>query len=260
MNEPLRHALAYHERGWSVIPVRGKTPATAWAEYQSRAATKAEIRHWFAAGAGDLPNLAIVTGKLSGLVVVDCDSPEDATWWENHFPPTSLTVRTGGGGQHFYYRYPDRNVGNRTRVLDRQIDLRGEGGLVVAPPSIHPESGNAYCWIDSLDPDVVLPFFDSGWIEPPDRSTRSGPRALRYRKRHRPRRIRSAVAYIRRIEAIAGQGGHNATFRAACRLRDAGLTPEQAFDALSDWNETNADPAWTEKELLHKIEDAYAVM
>lgn len=65
------------------------------------------------------------------------------------------------------------------------------------------------------------------------------------------------MAYIRRIEAIAGSGGHNATFRAACKLRDSGLTATEAFQALVLWNETNASPPWSTKELAHKVDDAY---
>jgi hypothetical protein len=40
------------------------------------------------------------------------------------------------------------------------------------------------------------------------------------------------LAYIRHIEAVAVDGGHNATFRAACKLHDAGLTADEAFEAL----------------------------
>jgi hypothetical protein len=69
--------------------------------------------------------------------------------------------------------------------------------------------------------------------------------------------IRDGIAYIRRIEAVAGNGGHNATFRAACKLRDSGLTAVEALKELSRWNETNATPPWSQKELAHKVEDAY---
>ena len=64
--------------------------------------------------------------------------------------------------------------------------------------------------------------------------------------------IRNGLAYIRQIRAIAGQGGHNATFRAACKLRDSGLTADEAMKALLLWNETNASPVWSAKELAHK--------
>jgi hypothetical protein len=70
-------------------------------------------------------------------------------------------------------------------------------------------------------------------------------------------KIRDGVTYIQSIQAVAGEGGHNATFRAACKLRDSGLSAQQALKVILQWNETNARPPWTEKELAHKIHDAY---
>ena len=57
-------------------------------------------------------------------------------------------VETGGGGRHFYFRLPDgaEGVGNSTGVLGPGVDVRGEGGMVVAPPSVH-ESGERYRWL-----------------------------------------------------------------------------------------------------------------
>jgi hypothetical protein len=65
------------------------------------------------------------------------------------------------------------------------------------------------------------------------------------------------VDYLQKITAVAGEGGHNQTFRAACKLRDAGLTADEALVILSDWNETNAEPPWSATELTHKIASAY---
>ena len=70
-------------------------------------------------------------------------------------------------------------------------------------------------------------------------------------------KIVNVVKYINEIKAIAGEGGHNATFRAACKLRDAGLSEAEALASLVEWNSTNCDPPWTTKELLHKVRSAY---
>lgn len=56
--------------------------------------------------------------------------------------------------------------------------------------------------------------------------------------------------------AISGQGGHDATFRAACQLADRGLGEDQMMEILLTWNETNAKPKWTEAEIRHKVQDA----
>ncbi len=143
-------ASTYADRGWSVIPVVGKRPAlSSWKEFQSRHPSEQEIREWFPSDDKNL-NVGIVTGRVSGLVVVDCDTADDATFWMATFPASPLVVKTGRGGSHIYYQFPDTSIGNRTRVLGRSIDIRGEGGLVVAPPSIHQESGNVYAWTTAV--------------------------------------------------------------------------------------------------------------
>ena len=55
---------------------------------------------------------------------------------------------------------------------------------------------------------------------------------------------------------ISGQGGHDATFRAACQLADRGFAEQQMLQLMLEWNETNAVPKWTEAEIRRKVEDA----
>lgn len=239
-------AAEYFDRGWSVIPLSGKRPAvSSWREFQRCRAGLSHLKQWFKDGS---VNVGIVTGQLSGLVVVDCDTPDDASFWKESFPKTPLAVVTGRGGNHFYYRYPmGEEVFNRAGLLNRKIDLRGQGGYVVAPPSLHP-NGTHYRWQESehycLD---ELPYFSPAWIAPEE----SQVAVLSSNDVHRPR------AYIRSIHAVSGQGGHNQTFRAACKLRDAGLTREEALSELLLWNDSNATPPWSARELLHKVESAY---
>ena len=67
-----------------------------------------------------------------------------------------------------------------------------------------------------------------------------------------------ARAYGKTIFAVSGSGGHKATFRFVCFMRDLGLAPAEVYSVLLEWNETNADPKWSDRELTHKIESAYA--
>ncbi len=70
--------------------------------------------------------------------------------------------------------------------------------------------------------------------------------------------IERAAAYLAKLPpAIAGQGGHAATFAAACRLVEFGLSFELAAPLLASWNETHCQPRWTETELRHKLADAF---
>lgn len=245
-----RVAAEYLALGWSLIPLFGKLPALpSWKEYQRRLPSSEEVAVWFSEGGRPPSGLGVVTGRLSKLVVVDCDSEADAAFWSKTFPSSPLVALTGGGGVHFYYAMPaGSDVRNRAGVLQRKIDIRGEGGYAAAPPSSHP-SGRQYAW-QTFDTGAVLPCFDASWLADEPRPRRAP--ATKF-----VGQVRNAVAYIRRIHAVAGEGGHNATFRAACKLRDAGLSEDEALAILGDWNEINASPPWSAAELEHKIRSAY---
>ncbi len=158
MNARVREAaLAALARGWSVIPVleRTKRPAFAWREFQARCARPAEVEVWL----HHMPkaNIAAVTGALSGIVVVDVDpahgGDESLARLEaeiGRLPPT-VEAKTGGGGRHLYFAHPGGHVANRVGILPG-IDIRGDGGVIVMPPSIHP-NGNAYAWAPGHAPD-----------------------------------------------------------------------------------------------------------
>jgi hypothetical protein len=137
-----RAALEYLELGWSVIPIRhrDKRPAIRWQEFQQRRASQSEVRAWFRERPDN--NVGIVTGAISGLVVLDIDpghGGEDslARLLREHGPlPQTVEARTGGGGRHVYFAHPGGVVRNKVGLAPG-IDVRGDGGCVVAPPSVH---------------------------------------------------------------------------------------------------------------------------
>jgi Bifunctional DNA primase/polymerase, N-terminal len=155
-NERLETALAYLKRGWSVIPIeaRGKRPIVHWLEFQTERPSAATVGTWF----DEHPNanIAIVTGALSGLVVLDVDAGADGArslleLERRHAPlPRTLEVSTGGGGRHLYFRHPGSMLHNRVGFRPG-LDVRGDGGCVVAPPSIH-HSGRPYVWVSGRAP------------------------------------------------------------------------------------------------------------
>ena len=99
--------------------------------------------------------VGIRTGAESGLVVLDVD-PEHggaetlAALERQHGPLPGPHVRTGGGGRHYFFAHPGGEVRNSAGRLGPGLDVRGDGGYVVAPPSPH-ESGRAYETLRSLD-------------------------------------------------------------------------------------------------------------
>ncbi|MBC2663832.1 bifunctional DNA primase/polymerase [Novosphingobium flavum] len=135
--------LALYDVGFSLIPLkpRDKTPLTGWRAYQKRRAARSDIEAWFKAAPN--ANIGIVTGAISGLVVLDLDSADAITEAERLGLPDTIMVRTGKG-RHIYFRHPGYKTTNRAGFLPG-MDIRGDGGYIVGPGSIHP-SGALYAW------------------------------------------------------------------------------------------------------------------
>ena len=157
-NPVLQAAYLYERHGLSVIPVheRDKLPVGKWKIRQTTRNIVTELTAHFQ-GSGSMLNIGIVTGSVSGeLVVLDVD-PRDggneslANLIMNGLKlPDTVHCKTGSGGDHYYFRAP---IGTVTRIrnsassLGPGLDIRAEGGQVVAPPSIH-ACGNEYRWSD----------------------------------------------------------------------------------------------------------------
>jgi len=98
-------------------------------------------------------NIGITTGTGSGIVVLDIDPQHSGETSlldleELHGPlSTSCTVATGGGGRHLYFECPEEGLRNSAGTLGPGLDMRGDGGYVVGPPSRH-ASGKCYEWIE----------------------------------------------------------------------------------------------------------------
>jgi len=137
-------ALAYRRLGWSVIPINQATKKPPkdfkWKQYQEEAADEATIRSWYARW--PMAGVGIVTGRVSNLWVVDVDSADGFDHLTALDLPATPTVKTSKG-EHRYFAHPGalRNTAKKVGGLD----TRGEGGFVVAPPTIHP-TGVAYAW------------------------------------------------------------------------------------------------------------------
>jgi RecA-family ATPase len=144
---------------WSVIPVRArdKRPAIGqWREYQLEPAAHETVAQW---AANDTLNAGIVTGAVSGLIVLDLDNAEAIAEAEKRGLPETVTVQTGKG-RHVYFRHCGGQVSNRAGLFPG-ADLRGDGGFVVAPGSVHP-SGAVYRWLASPE---TMPLADPpAWL------------------------------------------------------------------------------------------------
>ena len=147
------------------MPVRRgeKIPALPWHQFQNRRATEAEVGDWFS---DPTMGVGIVTGTISNLVVVDFDGELGAATEQEILPrlgagPVALT---GGGGCHRFFSHPGRKVPTRKGILPG-MDIRGDGGFIVAPPSVH-ASGRQYSWdVDAHVDDLGLPSLTESMVE-----------------------------------------------------------------------------------------------
>lgn len=169
----LYYATKYH---WAVFPVSEKTkkPLTPHGCKDAKKDPGA-IRAWWKKY--PMAAIGIATGSASNLIVIDEDVDDDkgldgyqeVSRWERENGSLPETVRaiTGRGGAHMYYHYTGNDINNRAGILEG-VDVRGEGGYVIAPPSRHP-NGTDYSWemppnetpLAEVD-DVVLRFLEIG--------------------------------------------------------------------------------------------------
>jgi hypothetical protein len=163
---PIDAALIYARRSWEVFPCHSpaRTPGSCTCHHTDcnspakhprvsgglNSATRDEglIRRWWASWPH--ANVAIRTGAASGIVVVDVDPDHGGddslrAVLAAHEPlPPGRTIRTGSGGLHLYFAHPGETVRNDAgRRLGPGLDIRGDGGYVIAPPSVH-ASGARY--------------------------------------------------------------------------------------------------------------------
>jgi hypothetical protein len=141
----LTWALVTLRHGFSVVPVEtgGKKPLIKWKPYQQKHPTENELKAWWSQWPD--ANLAVICGKISGIVVLDVDGPEGERYIKDHGLPESPTASTGKG-KHVYLKHPGYKVGNFARRVPG-LDLRGDGGYVVTPESWHSGRSKHYRWL-----------------------------------------------------------------------------------------------------------------
>lgn len=262
--ETLRAALAYAGIGWRVFPVAGiaagvctcqhgaacarpgKHPLIA--AWQERATIdEAQIRAWWSHWPE--ANIGIPTGR--GLLAVDVDPRSGgrdslAQLEAQHGPlPATLTVSTGGGGEHYFFAVADGPAPTAVRIAPG-IDLRGDGGYVVAPPSRH-ASGGAYTWRHAVQtaPAPTWLTADRPARRVPERGPGGGG-ASGHDDDLTVRRVRAALAKL--PPSIQGQNGSGALYNAARIVAGNGLDEHTELDLLADWDAAHSIPAWGEAE------------
>ena len=245
----LAMALRYAARGWPVFPCHtptahgcscrrgdcariGKHPRTQHG-LSDATTDEATIRRWWSMWPD--ANVAIRTGAVSGLVVLDDDSykggDESLSDLERTYQPLPETAQqlTGGGGVQFLFMHPGTHVKNGVESLGTGLDIRGDGGYVIAPPSLH-ESGKHYAWEMTHDPDETALAPLPPWL------------------------LALCQETTRRDAPSAGepipQGRRNQTlFQHGCSFRARGCTEAVILAALREMNATQCHPPLPDDEV-----------
>ncbi|HEY5793424.1 MAG TPA: bifunctional DNA primase/polymerase [Bosea sp. (in: a-proteobacteria)] len=259
-------AVALASKGFRVFPLlpNGKTPAVEGGVYQASSDPERVHRFWSEALSGEALdyNIGIATG--GGLLVVDVDNKNgkngalslESLELRNSDLPVSLTVRTPTNGNHVYLTVPGGTyVRNSASHLGDGLDIRGDGGYVVAPGSVI--SGMHYT-ITVDAPSAEVP----GWLLP----MVSGPRPVKAESVEALEGVDEDIAAARAGEWLKkhaelskeGDGGDAAAYRVAARVMDFGLSPSDALDVmLVDWNE-RCEPPWEPERLEVIVNNAAA--
>lgn len=227
-------AREYVDSGWSVLPVKPdeKRPYMSnWLQYERQRAPREQVDSWFASLAG--AGVGVVTGKISGMVVLDvesdCPTPigDLLRRW-----PTQMVSRTGSGGYHLFYQYPQGvgRISNRVRIFEG-MDLRADGGFIVLPPTLH-ASGGRYEWV------------------------RRGPMGAFPRElldmQSRPRSQEGDGWITEALRGVAEGGRNDMCARLAGYFYKKGLAGDVVEELLLDWNERN-DPPMPAREVRQTV-------
>lgn len=239
-------AWRYIKRGWPVLPIHGvdsagrcncgdpncrspgKHPSISGG-LNSATTDFDEVQRFLKSGS----NLAVRTGDVSGLVVVDVDKKsggfESLADLQNRYGelPATITARTGGGGLHFYFKHPGGGtIKNSAGKVAPGIDVRGDGGYVLVDPSMH-LSGRRYEWLEGHGPSEIEPAVPPEWLL---------------------KRIQGAVSVHEKGSGLA----HGATVEEGSRndhlacvagkLRRSGLEESEIEPALQEYNRNRCDP------------------
>ena len=234
-------ALQLASRGLCVFPCRprDKLPAT---EHGCRDATTDPdiIRRWWRSE--PRYNIGCATGRVSGVFVVDIDDAEAALRAleaKHGALPSTVEVITARG-RHIYFRMPCMPVRNSAGKIAPGIDVRGEGGYVLLPPSIHP-SGRAYTWsVDCAKTLAAAP----GWLldivaEGTDGNGKARP----------------ASEWRALVAAGVDEGARDATCaKLAGHLLRRFIDPHVVLDLMQCWNATRCRPPLPEADVTRIVE------
>ncbi len=247
----LNAALSYASVGLPVFPCRpDKSPRTKRG-FKDATTDPKQIKAWWCKWPD--ASIGIPTGKVSGIIAIDVDILDS---WEGLVAdqggePDTLQAKTGreGGGWHVIFRHPGMPVSCTSGKLATGIDVKGDGGYIIVPPSIH-SSGTEYAWLD--DDYALLEFTGFNLLKFWD-FVADIPEWLLKLIRNSHYRSADLVGEKR----IPAGKRHDELMSIAGTMRNRGMGVEEIMAALLVANTNRCDPPIEDEEEVHRIaEDA----
>jgi hypothetical protein len=265
----LAAALNYAKQGLPVFPCNAEKKPLVAGGFKSATTDADQIKRWWSEWSGAL--IGMPTGKASGRIVIDSDSPEAEAAFhamakeDNAAPSITFRVATGRGF-HYHFQEPEGvEIRNSAGELAPGVDIRGEGGYVIMPPSLHP-NGKRYTVVDDSPP-AQIPIWLLLRIERPKLANRSkifAPCASRTgTEKYAPMTAelaRDRFEHLLATAACAKVGQRNTAANTvayfASRAFQAGVFERLELDRSLWGGRVHPYPAITEDELKTLMEDS----
>lgn len=259
----LKAAIFYQNLGFSVVPQLpgAKQPRVKWKEFQNRLPTTDEIEEWWYRWPD--AGIAIVLGPVSNLLAIDVDGPEAhqvlvARLGDVPIAPHVLSGSRKPHRYHLLFQHPDCNTGAKFTPWHHSLEFRGQGGIVIAPPSVH-KSGHRYVWVKDRSlrilepPPVPRPILDALMSKSRARlpavmsGTAPKSTATRSLSWYRRSMLSDATREFLRGDWAKGPKWNHRLFCAACDLASLEVAEDVAGQMLLDgaqpWNDAEAEAA-----------------
>lgn len=230
-NRLLTSALYYAQLNWRVFPIVPRNKQPLILGWRTRATTNPKhIKAWW--GIHPTANIGVATGAESGIFVLDIDTDKHGDWslqgLERLYEELPLTIAsfTGNGGKHLFFLHPGQLIRNSVCKLGHGLDVRGDGGYVLAPPSQHP-NGRAYQWISPpwLAQLASFPMRLIKKLAPT--AHQSSKRGFRNTNQGKEEGVFWVNQALRQVHS--GGGRNDTCFWLACQLRDWGFSEDAAW-------------------------------
>lgn len=230
--EILDAALNYAGRGWAVFPLNGKRPFPDTQGFRDATTETKQIRRWWKHW--PKANVGIACDSQRGPIVIDIDGPSGLELLAELSLPPTREATSGRPHRHHLYFNPlldgtaiPRMIKLRHNGVKHEFDVLGDGGYVVAPPSIHPETKQPYRWLTRRSlaplPDSILQLV---------------------------RQNKSTVS-ADPLPAVIGEGERDTLLTSlAGSMRRRGASPESIVAALREMNATHVSPPLDDRQLV----------